>query len=139
MALATATDMVNALGEQALAVVADRDGDGTNDNDAVTAALARAESFANSYIRPWLPIALPAPPALVDAVVWVAYYYLGGERFSDYQRERYKDALGWLKDVQSGKASLGISPPTDETVSAGRVRISSNARVMTRASLGRVM
>lgn len=136
-AYATATELRDYLGEDDYLRVADRDGTGDADTEAVTSALDEASSLADSYIARWLPIA-SVPPALRRHVMAIATYSLAGNIQTDDQRRRYEDAIQWLRDVASGKASLGI-PPSETTVSAGSVTYATETRVLTRSTLRGVL
>jgi phage gp36-like protein len=134
---ATTTELTNYLGEDEYLRVADRDGSGVVDSDAVTLALSDASSIADSYLTRWLPIT-DIPSALRRAVMAIAVYSLAGNTQTDDQRRRYEDAIAWLRDVASARASLGI-PPADVSSSAGSIAYSTGTRVMTRTALGRVL
>jgi len=139
MPYATAAQLENAIGTEAFLRVVDRDDDGQVDATAVDEALDSASSFADSYIATFLPMPDPPPDALAKAVAWIAWYYLAGESFTTYQRQRYEDAVRWLEHVQAGKATLGIPPVTSSPSSAGSVVLASQPRLMTRESLGRLL
>lgn len=126
MTYATAEEMEELLGERTFLEAADRDHDGAADLVAVASALAKASSFADSYLARWLPVTEP-PEVLKDAVIRIAHYQLTGETGNEEARHRYDDAVSWLRDVAKGKASLGI-PPTAEAW-AGDVEIVSGAGV----------
>lgn len=136
-AYATSAELQDYLGEDDFLRVADRDGSGAVDADAVTQALDEASSLADSYLARWLPIA-SVPPVLRRHVMAIAAYSLAGNLQTDDQRRRYEDAIKWLRDVADGKASLGI-PPSSDTVSSGSVYYETNARVMTRSTLRGVL
>lgn len=131
---ATATELSDYLGEDEYVRVADRDGSGIADADAVTQALSDASSEADSYIARWLPLS-DVPSVLRRHVCAIATYSLAGNTQTDDQRRRYEDAIRWLTAVAAGKASLGIPPAETATSSAGAVAYSTQTRVMTRTTL----
>jgi phage gp36-like protein len=135
---ASAVQLEGVVGDVAFLVLVDRDKDGIADVGVADGALARASSFADSYIHRWLPMPDPAPEALTDAVIWIAYYYLGGRSFTEYQLKHYEQSVKWLVDVSKGLASLGI-PPSEVASASGGARISAQTRVMTRSALGRLL
>lgn len=137
MAYATAQDMRELIGERAFLEAADRDQDGSADLDAVASALEKASSVADSYIARWLPLQVAPPEALKDAVIRIAHYQLTGETGNEETRRRYDDAIGWLRDVAAGRASLGI-PPREEAW-AGDVEMHASPRRFSRCSLGGVL
>lgn len=135
---ATTAELQNYLGSDEYVRIADRDGSGAVDADAVTLALSDASSVADSYCARWLPID-SVPSALRRAVMAIAVYSLAGNTQTDDQRRRYEDAIRWLRDVADGKASLGIPPASTATSSAGTIAYDTGERVMTRTALGRIL
>lgn len=131
MSYATLQNLIDLLGEDELLRVADRDGDGEVDEDAVTQALADASSEADSYIARFLPLS-EVPEVLVRHVMWIAVYDLAGNRQTDDQRRRYEDAVRWLKDIAKGTASLGIPPNAADPVPGTILTSFPNPRALTR-------
>ncbi len=107
MAYATAAELSDHLGVDRYTDLADRDQDGSVDSAAVAQALTSASSIADSYVTRYLPIAT-APRMLVDAVLEIAVYKLAGNRATTDERQRYEDAIAWLKDVAAKRASLPL-------------------------------
>lgn len=104
---------------------------------AADAALENASGFADTYIARWLPLPVPAPPTLRDAVIWIATYNLAGDQWTEHMRRKYDDAVQWLGHVASGKASLGaLSTPT---ASGGSAQLEARDRRMTRRTLAGVL
>jgi phage gp36-like protein len=137
MAYATAAEMEAVLGERTFLEAADRDHDGVADSSAVATALAKASSFADSYITRFLPITGDAPEALKDAVIRIAHYQLTGETGNEETRRRHDDAVAWLRDVAKGHATLGIPPSPREWV--GKPEIESRPKTFDRDSLRGVL
>lgn len=136
MVYATAAQLETHLGESAYLVIADRDGDGLADADAVASSLEQASSVADSYLARYLPIP-EAPKALVRAVLDIAVHELAGDRETDIQRKRYEDAIAWLRDVSKGAATIGL--PIDAPTGAGPVLTAAPTRELTRESLRGVL
>jgi len=108
-------------GASALTVIADRDQDGVADADLVARALSDADAEIDSYLsgRYALPLAT-VPAVLVRVACDVAVYRITAEYgagLTDERRQRYEDAVGWLKRVASGDVSLGL-PPQEEPASS---------------------
>lgn len=138
MPYATASDIELALGDDYYALVADRDVDGVVDTDAVDRAIASATSQVDSYLGPWLP--LPSvPPMVQEATIAIAVHRLRVHRdaTTEDSRRAYDGVVAWLRDVSSGKASIGLPTPPSE--GPGEVIVESSPRVFTRDSLRRVM
>lgn len=130
MPYATATDLSDRYGATALVLAADRDGDGVADTAAVDRALADATSEVDSYVaaRHPVPLAAPLPARVVQVTVDVAFYRLCREAgsYTDEIRQRYDDALAWLRDVARGLATLGVAAEVP-AVSAGDAQFASAA------------
>lgn len=112
MAYATQNDIVELYSERAL-YVADRDGDGVPDSDAVAKALRLAAGEMNSYlaVRYDVPID-PTNDILMQLNVDVALYRLASHAdvLTDELRTRYDDAIELLKRLSAGTAALPPAP-----------------------------
>jgi phage gp36-like protein len=125
MIYATTADLESYLGSEAYLRLCDRDDSGAVDTSDIEEALDRASSLADSYIAKWIPAlqaAAAVPRLLVQHVCDIAVYLLGGNRATDKHRVRYEDALRWLREVQAGRASLGI-PPLEVDPNAGGIAV----------------
>lgn len=129
MSYASQADIEAIYGAAALAIVADRDGDGLADGPAVAAALGRASDEIDLHVGAAYALPLAAtPPQLVQLAVDVALYRLAldaGVR-TDEHRQRYEDAVAVLKRIAEGRARLtlpadpGAAPdPEDPTAGQG--------------------
>ncbi|EBV5768288.1 DUF1320 domain-containing protein [Salmonella enterica subsp. enterica] len=81
----------------------------------LTQALNDAGALVDSYlsVKYSLPLAV-VPQVLVQHCCTVAFYYLCDEQSSEQARDRYREALTWLREVKNGGISIGV----DETGSA---------------------
>ncbi|EJW7609267.1 DUF1320 family protein [Salmonella enterica] len=81
----------------------------------LTQALNDAGALVDSYlsVKYSLPLAV-VPQVLVQHCCTVAFYYLCDEQPSEQARDRYREALTWLREVKNGGISIGV----DETGSA---------------------
>lgn len=128
MAYAVQDDITALYSPDAL-YVADRDGDGVPDAEAVTRALKLASGEIDSYlgVRFALPLA-ETPDLLVQFCVDIALYRLALSRdvLSDEHRNRYEDTVKHLKDIARGSATLNIGQSSDgeasETTTPDRPR-----------------
>jgi phage gp36-like protein len=114
---ATLADLIARFGEQELVQLTNRDnpGDGLVVTEVADEALADAESEVNSYLasRYALPL-VEVPRVLVRVTCDVARYGLyGSVSADDTVKERYQDAIKFLRDVSTGKATLGIAAPQE--------------------------
>lgn len=115
MAYADQTDITTLYSEDAL-YVADRDGDGVADVDAIARALSSASSEIDSFlgVRYSLPIET-TPDLLVQFCVDIAIYRLALARdvLSEEHRRRYEDTIKHLLKIADGKATLNLPGPVD--------------------------
>lgn len=140
MAYATQADVVAAISSAELIQIADHDNDGTADTDVVAAALADAESFANSYLTAFLPLTT-VPEALRKCVVMIAVHNMRiakGQATED-SNKAFDQWLDWLKDLSKGTASLAASDAEEEDdIDPGDPEVVAEERVFTRSTVGRL-
>lgn len=104
---------------------ADRDPqDGVSEDDAIAAACEDASSLVDSYlVKAGIVVPVdPAPAVLVMHATNVAMYELsqGVATYTEVKRQRYDDAILWLKVMASGKGDLpGVEPANKKRVRAG--------------------
>ncbi len=114
MSYATQADLVERFDQNQLLELADRDGDGTLDTDVVSRALADADAEIDVWIGKVHDLPLPSvPPRLVTVACDIAFYRLHPAAPSPDARQRYEDAIAFLRAVAEGRAVLdaGGSPP----------------------------
>ncbi|HEX9844040.1 MAG TPA: DUF1320 domain-containing protein [bacterium] len=134
---ATAQDMTDAYGSDAVTLAADRDGDGVADAGVIDEALAAATAEMDSYIGTKYQLPLATPPAVLkDKCVDIALYRLSQRpgAMTDEVKDRYEKALAWLRDVSRGVVSLGTDP-SPPSQGGGGVQVSHNPRRFTRDTL----
>lgn len=110
MPYATQAQMQDRFGLPELIQLTDRDGSaGTVVAAVLDAALLDADQEIDSYLRAVraLPLAAPISDRLVRVACDLARYHLYDDRAPDSVRDRYEDAIRWLRDVATGKASMG--------------------------------
>ncbi|HBB6668446.1 TPA: DUF1320 family protein [Salmonella enterica] len=75
----------------------------------LTQALNDAGALADSYLsaKYTLPLAV-VPQVLVQHCCAIAFYYLCDQQPSDQSRDRYREALTWLREVKSGSIPIGV-------------------------------
>ncbi len=117
---AQSADITDLYGPDAL-YVADRDGDGVAEADAVDRALVEAAYEIDSYLA--TRYALPLPPGtqvsvLRQLAVDIAVYRLAQSRdvLTEELRRRYDDATASLRRIADGKQAL---PPPDPATTTG--------------------
>lgn len=110
------------------------------DQDKIQAALDSASATADTYLAARYPVPLDPPPAVVaDAILDLARELLDrqGREFVTKAADRRR---AWLKDVQKGLATLGVTAgseadPAASAPSSGGVLIDAPARVFDDAGL----
>jgi len=111
-------------GAEALITLADRDGDGVADAELVERALGDATAEIDSYLAGRYTLPLPTVPVvLVRLACDLAVYRITsdyGRGLTDEIRQRFEDAISWLKRAASGDVSLGL-PPQQEPAQATSV------------------
>ena len=90
----------------------------------VAKAIADAEAEVNSYLAPVGLVGITPPKALVLKACDIARYYLHEDGATEIVRERYKQAIVWLKEVMKNPSMLtGMGDTTPkQPVSAIAVR-----------------
>lgn len=108
MPYATQPDLEAAFGLDELRALADRNRDGTPDAAVIARALEDAEAEVNSYLAARYTLPLDPVPGQIRAITCdVARYRLDSVNPRAATKERYLAALASLRDLASGKASLG--------------------------------
>lgn len=127
MTYASAVDIAEIYGAEALARLTDTDGDGASESAIVLRALSYADAQINSYIGVRYALPLPSTPELVRMLaIDLAIYRLAQDhaRLTDEIARRYDDAVRQLSALAGGKAVLPIATsggaetaaPSDMTV-----------------------
>jgi phage gp36-like protein len=79
----------------------------------VDRALADADAAIDSYLAGRYVVPLDVVPAAVPPhAAIIARYMLLGDAVTERARNDYRDTIGWLRDVQAGKAKLDAAAPT---------------------------
>lgn len=140
MAYATQTDIVDRIGEPALLVIADRDGNSVVDVAVVARALEDAAAEIDTYISAKYTLPLPViPRPLVLLCVDIAVYRLSSDALqsTDDRRKHYEDAIALLRDISKGAASLGLVDVPDSA--NGGVYVSAQPRRFGRKDMRRLL
>ena len=114
MALADKQAMIERFGERELAMLTDHENGVAIDDSVLNLALNDASDEAQSYLRGAGIIIVNPPKALVLKVCDIARYYLYENAVTEIVRERYQQAILWLKAVQKNPAMLREDPAVDD-------------------------
>ncbi|MFI0477407.1 gp436 family protein [Paracoccus jiaweipingae] len=139
MGYASVTDLKAVIPARDLALLTDFEGGADAAVDArLEQALTDASAEIDGYIAKQLPLPLADPPHVLsvicrDLAMHRLYRNLG------HDAERLKalrgDAIGWLRDVASGKVALGDDDNPPPPSSGGVAMTDGPDRQLTRASL----
>lgn len=129
MPYATQQQIEDRYGQEALLLVADRDGDGVADTAVVDQALIDATAEIDTYLAARYDLPLPSTPeVLVRLCVDIVIYRLAADAdvATEEKRQRYEDAVALLRRMASGEVSLGLPEPPES--SNGTVSINAQPR-----------
>ena len=142
MAYAVLADLQALWGTNEVQICSDWDNAGTLNELNVTNCLAAASDEMDRYIAVRYALPLTATPDdLVRVCCDIAMYRLCpfAGTLTDQKAQRYKEALGFLKDLAAGKATLGAQQ--DEEIAAVPAQAESYGppRALTRESMRRLL
>jgi len=114
MAYSTQSDILDQMDEDVLIQLTDDDDAGVVDADVVTQKIADADALIDGYCGARYSVPFTTVPALVlKFSVDIAIYNLYGRRKGapEDRRNRFKEAVDFLKGVAAGNNSLGENDP----------------------------
>ena len=134
MSYATAQDMLDRFGDTEMISITDRTDASILNVPVLLRALGDSFAEINTYLgRYTLP--LPEPqPVLKRIECDIARYRLYDDRSTELIRERYVDAINFLKLVAKGEVQLGVEAADQDTTNDGP-SYSSPGRVFTMDTL----
>jgi len=138
MAYSTQTDILQELDQATLIQLTDDNGTGGVSAAVVTAKIADADAEIDGYCgqRYTVPFAT-VPPIIKRASIVIAVKNLFGRRRGapESRRQDYDDMIRFLKDISSGKATLGVDDPDGTPSASNEPDIESADRVFSRDKL----
>ena len=117
--LITKKDMVERFGEAELAMLTDHKNRTVIDDTVLDLAMNDASVEAQSYLKGAGIIIVNPQKALILKVCDIARYYLYENAMTEIVRERYNNAVAWLKAVQKNPAMLREDTALDDFVNSG--------------------
>ena len=135
MSYATQADLETAFGVDELVQLTDRASPpaGTVDATVLARALDAADGEIDSYLASRYALPLASTPSILrDCAVDLARYRLHDRGVPEIVEANYKARIAWLRDVSSGRASLGAITETLTPASAGLPEMTSGGRVFGR-------
>lgn len=139
----TQDDLLRVMSQNDLIQLTDDEGVGEADATVVANAIADAEGEFAGYAgkRFTLPVDLTvhgSAAATIKRVISVlACYALWSRkaRMSDGVRQRYEDAITWLRDLSRGLVTLGATPEPTDSGNTGRVQGGGETRRLTHETM----
>jgi len=136
MTYATQQDLVDRFGSDELIQLTDRANIGSIDSTVVSRALGDADAEINGYLAAQYSLPLPSVPAvLVRLACDIARYQLSADRVTESVRDRYKDAVVFLKSLSKGEAQLGVATGQSAVTSESGVSFTGPDRIFSRSTL----
>ncbi len=138
MPYCTQADLLALIPEKELAQLTAETGN-TPDAEVVAAAIAKADAEIDGYLglRYVLPLAA-TPPQIKSLSEDMAVYHLYSRRgiMAEVRRQKYRDAVAFLKDVGGGRAEIHDLAGAEIPGDAGAVtEVSSSERVFSRDTM----
>ncbi len=115
MPYATVQHITDRYGEDALLMLADRDGDDSVDVNVVDQVLTDASAEIDVWLASRYSLPLTSTPSvLIRICVDIAVYRLSSDAdvATEEKRQRFEDAISMLKNIANGKAKLSL-PDSD--------------------------
>lgn len=138
MSILEQSDLKGTLSDTDLVQCADDDKDGIADADVITQVLAAVDGVMRSYLEPRYGWPLASVPDLAKAIAKPIAKYLffdRRQRATASMRQGYEDSRAFLRDLASGKASLGIDPPAAGSPQSSQGEVLTNESEWSRDNL----
>ncbi len=136
MAYAARQDFIDRFGIVELQQLVDRDRDDVEDAGVLSQALADASAEIDSYLQARYALPLPAvPAALVRVACDITRYRLYDNRATEEVRQRYTDAVRYLRDIANGLVQLGLATPVPSSTNDSLPLYDAADRVFSRSRL----
>lgn len=133
MPYCTQADLVSRFGEEELIQLTDRDRTGAINTTVLQSAIADASAEVDGYLGGRYVLPLPhVPPVLSRICADLVRYYLYDDVPRDQVRQRYEDAVAFLKSIAKGQVSLGIATDGDQATPSDQANIHSGGVTFSR-------
>lgn len=141
MAYATLTDIERQIDSADLIQLTDDERTGDVDTDVVTRAIADADEEIDGYIGSRLAVPLDPVPGIIRKMsVDIAIYNLYSRRRAEIpeaRRDRYNDAIRFIRSVAKGEISMGANDPGGNPPTASGISSSGCDQVFTASKMER--
>jgi phage gp36-like protein len=136
---ATKQNMIDRFGNAELVQLTDRElpATGAIVDAVLNKALADANAEIDGYLVGQYQLPLASVPANLELLASdIALYRLFKDRATEEVRQRYDDAVKYLRDVGQGKLSLGLDSANQPAAPAGGPSVDGPERTFSKATLG---
>jgi phage gp36-like protein len=109
-------DLLTEISEEELIGLTDDESAGIVNDDRVTTAIADADALIDSYCGQVETVPFTTVPAIIKKhSVTIAIYNIYSRRSvaPEVRKDNYKDAISHLKDIATGKATIGATTEAD--------------------------
>lgn len=133
MPYASQQNLIDRFGEDELIQLTNRDGLDEIDATVVERALADAEAEINGYMASKYTLPLSSVPQILETYACdIARFRMQSENPKEIVITRYENAIRYLKDVVTGKASLGVDTNNEQPATGNSVQMSATDPVWRR-------
>ena len=123
------------LDPQKMTQLTDDDRTGAPNETTLNSVIDSSESLVNSYLEARYIVPVVNPPEslkTLTADLTIYRLYLRHESVPESRQTAYDQAIMHLKEIQAGKADLGVATPPPAAANASRAEFSTQPRVFTR-------
>lgn len=136
-AYATQQDLVDRFGAEELIQLTDRANTGAIDATVLDQAIADASAEIDGYLGGRYTLPLSHVPLVLSRICAdLVRYYLYGDAPLDQVRQRYEDAVAFLKSVARGQMTLGVATDGKAAAPSDNAEMQSGGRVFSRDDKG---
>ena len=143
MPYASQSDLIALWGTKEVTVCSDWDNAGTLNATNVTNALSSASGVMDRYIavRYAVPLATPVPDDLVRVCCDIAMYMLCpyASLITEQKKERHENAMKFLRDLSSGKATLGVAQNIETPAVAADITVTPYVTALSGDAMKRIL
>lgn len=128
----TEQGMVDRYGQDEIKRITDRTRTGEIDSQVLNQAITDAQSEVDAYISSKYTTPLTTITEAISRTTGdIARYRLYDERCPENIRQRYQEAVEFLKAVSAGRATLGNGPEGQKLAGAGHLQTARNSAART--------
>lgn len=136
MGYSSQDDLITRFGEKELIQLTDRTGSKALDPDVVARALADADALIDGYLASKYLLPLDNVPTVISRLAGdIARYYLYEDRVTDAVKQRFIDAIQYLKDVANGVQALSPSDAGEQPAEPAGIAVKAATRVFSQDTL----